>query len=86
MCERISAFGIGYNLVTYLVGNLHFSMPYAANMVTNFIGTSFLTCLIGGFFSDTWLGRYLTIVVFGSIQFLVRPHCSFFSWDKYKTN
>ncbi|CAM6117944.1 unnamed protein product [Calypogeia fissa] len=70
MCERMSAFGIGYNLVTYLVGNLHLSKPYSANMVTNFIGTAFLTCIIGGFVADTWLGRYMTIAVFGTIQFL----------------
>ncbi|BBN05828.1 MFS transporter, POT/PTR family, nitrate transporter [Marchantia polymorpha subsp. ruderalis] len=70
MCERMSAFGIIYNLVTFLVGNLHLSRAYSANMVTNMLGTSFVTCLLGGYVADTWLGRFLTISTFGVIQFL----------------
>lgn len=73
MCERMSAFGIIYNLVTFLVGNLHLSRAYSANMVTNMLGTSFVTCLLGGYVADTWLGRFLTISTFGVIQFLVSP-------------
>ncbi|TQE12750.1 hypothetical protein C1H46_001623 [Malus baccata] len=40
----------------------------AANTVTNFLGTSFMLCLLGGFVADTFLGRYLTIAIFVTIQ------------------
>ncbi|KAE8671544.1 Protein NRT1/ PTR FAMILY 6.3 [Hibiscus syriacus] len=40
----------------------------SATTVTNFLGTSFLLCLLGGFITDTFLGRYLTIGIFATVQ------------------
>lgn len=62
--------GIAVNLVTYLGGTMHLSSSASANVVTDFMGTSFLLCLLGGFLADTFLGRYKTIVIFASIQTL----------------
>lgn len=70
MCERLAAFGIGLNLVTYLVTNLHLPTAYSANIVTNYLGTAYLTCLLGGFIADTWIGRFRTILVGAVLQFL----------------
>lgn len=67
--------GIAVNLVTYLGGTMHLSSSASANVVTDFMGTSFLLCLLGGFLADTFLGRYKTIVIFASIQTLVS--CSY---------
>lgn len=63
--------GIAVNLVTYLGGTMHLSSASSANMVTDFMGTSFLLCLLGGFLADSFLGRYKTIAVFTIIQILV---------------
>ncbi|XP_076919186.1 protein NRT1/ PTR FAMILY 6.2-like [Bidens hawaiensis] len=62
--------GIAVNLVTYLGGTLHLPSSTSANVVTDFLGTSFLLCLLGGFLADTFLGRFKTIVIFASIQAL----------------
>ncbi|XP_023739348.1 protein NRT1/ PTR FAMILY 6.2 [Lactuca sativa] len=70
ICERLSTMGIAVNLVTYLGGTMHLSSSASANVVTDFMGTSFLLCLLGGFLADTFLGRYKTIVIFASIQTL----------------
>ncbi|KAL0373034.1 UNVERIFIED_CONTAM: protein NRT1/ PTR FAMILY 6.3 [Sesamum calycinum] len=56
------------NLVTYLTGTMHLGNATAANDVTNFLGTAFMLCLLGGFVADTFLGRYLTIGIFTTIQ------------------
>lgn len=64
--------GIAVNLVTYLGGILHIPSAASANIVTDFMGTSFLLCLLGGFLADSFLGRYKTIAIFASIQTLVR--------------
>ncbi|KAE8678613.1 Protein NRT1/ PTR FAMILY 6.3 [Hibiscus syriacus] len=42
------------------------SSATSATTVTNFLGTSFMLCLLGGFVADTFLGRYLTIGIFAT--------------------
>ncbi|KAJ7952481.1 Protein NRT1/ PTR FAMILY 6.3 [Quillaja saponaria] len=67
-CERLTTLGIAVNLVTYLTGVMHLGNATSANTVTNFLGTSFMLCLLGGFVADTFLGRYLTIAIFAIVQ------------------
>ena len=66
--ERMTTLGIAVNLVPYMTGTMHLGSAAAANTVTNFIGTSFMLCLLGGFIADSYLGRYLTIAVFTAVQ------------------
>uniref|UniRef100_A0A0D9XM97 Major facilitator superfamily (MFS) profile domain-containing protein n=1 Tax=Leersia perrieri TaxID=77586 RepID=A0A0D9XM97_9ORYZ len=66
--ERMTTLGIAVNLVPYMTGTMHLGNAAAANTVTNFIGTSFMLCLLGGFIADTYLGRYLTIAIFAAVQ------------------
>lgn len=67
-CERLTTLGIAVNLVTYLTGTMHLGNANSANTVTNFLGTTFMLCLFGGFVADTFLGRYRTIIMFVSVQ------------------
>ncbi|GKE10923.1 NRT1/ PTR family 6.3-like protein, partial [Tanacetum coccineum] len=71
-CERLTTLGIAVNLVTYLTRTMHIGNANAANDVTNFMGTSFMLCLLGGFVADTFLGRYLTIAIFTAVQATLR--------------
>ncbi|KAM7273876.1 hypothetical protein ACFE04_028540 [Oxalis oulophora] len=66
--ERLITLGIAVNLVTYLTGTMHLGNAVSANTVTNFLGTSFMLTLLGGFVADTFLGRYLTIAIFATVQ------------------
>lgn len=68
ICERLSTMGIAVNLVTYLGGTMHLPSATSANVVTDFMGTSFLLCLLGGFLADSFLGRYRTIAIFATVQ------------------
>ena len=70
--ERLTTLGVAVNLVTYLTGTMHLGSAASANAVTNFLGTSFMLCLLGGFLADTYLGRYLTIAIFTAVQAAVR--------------
>ncbi|GMI63988.1 CHLORINA 1, ARABIDOPSIS THALIANA NITRATE TRANSPORTER 1, nitrate transporter 1.1 [Hibiscus trionum] len=67
-CERLTTLGIAVNLVTYLTETMHLGNATSATTVTNFLGTSFMLCLFGGFIADTFLGRYLTIGIFATVQ------------------
>ena len=71
ICERLSTLGIGVNLVTYLSGTMHLPSAESANVVSDFMGTSFLLCLLGGFLADAYLGRYLTVAIFSAVQAFV---------------
>jgi dipeptide/tripeptide permease len=71
--ERLTTLGIAVNLVTYLTMTMHVGNAEAANVVTNFMGTSFMLCLLGGFVADSFLGRYLTIAIFTAVQASVSP-------------
>lgn len=68
--ERLSTMGIAVNLVTYLGGVMHLPSSSSANIVTDFMGTCFLLCLLGGFLADSFLGRYKTIAIFAVVQTL----------------
>uniref|UniRef100_J3N3B3 Major facilitator superfamily (MFS) profile domain-containing protein n=1 Tax=Oryza brachyantha TaxID=4533 RepID=J3N3B3_ORYBR len=68
--ERMAYYGIASNLVIYLTEKLHQGTVEAANNVTNWSGTVFITPLIGAVVADAYLGRYWTFVA-GSAVYLM---------------
>ncbi|WOL12694.1 protein NRT1/ PTR FAMILY 4.4-like isoform X1 [Canna indica] len=73
-CHGIQAFeimaiaAVGNNLITYVFNEMHFPLSKSANIVTNFIGTVFILSLLGGFLSDSYLGSFLTMLIFGFVE------------------
>lgn len=59
------------SLVTYFYGYMNFGLAKSATTLTNFMGTSFILTLFGGFISDTYLSRFKTCVLFGCIELVV---------------
>jgi peptide/histidine transporter 3/4 len=59
------------SLMTYFSGYMNFSLTKSATTLTNFVGTSFLVALFGGFICDTYWTRFKTCVLFGCVEFLV---------------
>ncbi|KAJ8543546.1 hypothetical protein K7X08_006069 [Anisodus acutangulus] len=66
--ERLVTLGIAVNLVVYLTKTMHLGNASAANIVTNFMGTSYILTLLGGYIADTFLGRYLTVGIGATVQ------------------
>lgn len=66
--EMMAIAGVGNNLITYVFSDMHFPLSKSANIVTNFIGTIFLLSLLGGFLSDSYLGSFWTMLVFGFVE------------------
>ncbi|CAN6470994.1 unnamed protein product [Victoria cruziana] len=58
------------NLVTYFSSSMNYSLAQSAIMVTNFLGTSLLLSLLGGFISDSVMKRFWSIITFGIIELL----------------
>ncbi|KAI3439691.1 uncharacterized protein J3R85_004531, partial [Psidium guajava] len=66
--ENMAFISNAVSLVTYFYGYMNFGLTKSANTLTNFMGTSFLLALFGGFISDTYLSRFKTCVLFGCIE------------------
>ncbi|XP_062171547.1 protein NRT1/ PTR FAMILY 8.2-like isoform X1 [Alnus glutinosa] len=66
-CERLAYYGLSSNLVRYFKKRLHQHSATASKNVANWIGTCYITPLIGAFLADAYLGRYWTIFCFSIV-------------------
>lgn len=69
--ENLAILGFAVNGVTYFNGIMHYDLAGAANVLTNFMGTSYLVTIVIALLADTKLGRYRAVVISGCIEFLV---------------
>ncbi|KAF8394768.1 hypothetical protein HHK36_020983 [Tetracentron sinense] len=58
------------SMVLYFLLVMRFDLSGSANTLTNFMGSTFLLSLIGGFISDTYLSRLNTCLIFGLLEVL----------------
>ncbi|KAL5729580.1 hypothetical protein ACHQM5_002510 [Ranunculus cassubicifolius] len=65
--ERMAYFGISSNLVLYLTKKLHQGTVASANNVTNWVGTVWMTPILGAYVADAHLGRYWTFLISSGI-------------------
>ncbi|KAI3459534.1 hypothetical protein Pfo_016197 [Paulownia fortunei] len=61
--ERMAYYGISSNLFIYLTKKLHEGTVEAANNVTNWVGTIWMTPVLGAYIADAVLGRYWTFLI-----------------------
>ncbi|KAJ0742424.1 putative proton-dependent oligopeptide transporter family, MFS transporter superfamily [Helianthus annuus] len=84
VCERFAYYGIATNLVLYLTTNLHEGTVKSSNNVTNWVGTVWMTPILGAYIADTYLGRYWTFMVASLIYLLSEsPNPYFFIYWAY---
>ncbi|CAK9178470.1 unnamed protein product [Ilex paraguariensis] len=70
VAERLAFFAVAVNMVPYLYVEMHQSLPNAATHVTDWIGTAYVLTLLGAFLADSYLGRFLTIIIFSCIYYV----------------
>lgn len=64
-------YGIASNLVLYLTKELREGTVKSSNNVTNWVGTAWMTPILGAYIADTFLGRYWTFVIASAIYLVV---------------
>ncbi|KZV44438.1 Major facilitator superfamily protein [Dorcoceras hygrometricum] len=57
-------------MVLYFHHAMSFGISTSANMLTNFLGSTFLLTIVGGFISDTYLNRLHTCLIFGFLEIM----------------
>ncbi|KAK2985199.1 hypothetical protein RJ640_010488 [Escallonia rubra] len=60
-------YGISTNLIIYLTKKLHQGTVTSSNNVTNWVGTIWMTPVLGAYIADAHLGRYWTFVIASAI-------------------
>uniref|UniRef100_A0A0D9WPJ4 Major facilitator superfamily (MFS) profile domain-containing protein n=1 Tax=Leersia perrieri TaxID=77586 RepID=A0A0D9WPJ4_9ORYZ len=73
-------FGVAVDLVVFHRQVLHQENAEAANKVSEWMGTVYIFSLFGAFLSDSYMGRYLTCVVFQIILVVGLVLLSLSSW------
>lgn len=69
--ERMAYYGIATNLVLYLSKELYQGTVTSSNNVTNWVGTVWMTPILGAYIADAHLGRYWTFVISSCIYLMV---------------
>lgn len=64
-------YGIASNLVVYMTRKLHEGTVKSSNDVTNWVGTVWMTPILGAYIADAYVGRYWTFVIASAIYLLV---------------
>ncbi|XP_054804116.1 protein NRT1/ PTR FAMILY 4.5-like isoform X2 [Prosopis cineraria] len=67
--ENLATFSLAVNSVGYFNGIMHFDIIDAANMLTNYMGTSYLLAILVAVVADTWFGRFKAVIVSGCFEF-----------------
>lgn len=68
----MATLALAVNLVSYFNVIMHYELADAANMVTNYMGVSYILSIVVAVIADTWIGRYKSVLISGSFECLVR--------------
>ncbi|KAK7388979.1 hypothetical protein VNO78_23810 [Psophocarpus tetragonolobus] len=68
--ENLAFLANASNLVLYISKFMHFSPSTSANIVTDFMGTSFLLAILGGFLADAFITTYSIYLISAAIEFM----------------
>jgi solute carrier family 15 (peptide/histidine transporter), member 3/4 len=69
-CERLAYYGIATNIITYMTSELAYTNSQAASYQNIWSGMCYLTPLLGAFLADSYMGRFLVILVFSLIYMI----------------
>lgn len=61
--ERMAYYGISSNLVVYMTKKLHQGTVRSSNNVTNWVGSIWITPILGAYVADAHFGRYWTFLL-----------------------
>ncbi|KAK7400204.1 hypothetical protein VNO78_11404 [Psophocarpus tetragonolobus] len=68
--ENMATLSLAVNLVSYFTEIMHYEVADAANIVTDYMGVSYILSILVAVLADTWIGRYKCVVISGFFESL----------------
>ncbi|XP_027348440.1 protein NRT1/ PTR FAMILY 4.5-like [Abrus precatorius] len=66
--ENMATLSLAVNLVSYFNVIMHYELADAANMVTDYMGVSYILSIAVAVIADTWIGRYKSVLISGFFE------------------
>src|SRR6185437_6810543 len=71
MWERFSYYGMRGFLILYMTKALSFTDSHAGAVYGNYVGSVWVTPILGGLIADRWLGQYRSVLIGGNVIAMV---------------
>ncbi|CAL4974060.1 unnamed protein product [Urochloa decumbens] len=66
--ENMASLSLAVNLILYFMGVMHIPLSDASNLLTNYMGTSYMVAVLISVFADIFIGRYMTVIISSLIE------------------
>uniref|UniRef100_J3L419 Uncharacterized protein n=1 Tax=Oryza brachyantha TaxID=4533 RepID=J3L419_ORYBR len=66
--ENMASLSLAVNLIIYFMTVMHIGLTDGSNLLTNYMGTSYMVAVLISVFADTFIGRYKTVIISSVIE------------------
>jgi len=73
--ENMASLSLAVNLILYFMFVMHIDLAEASNLLTNYMGTSYMVAVLISVFADVFVGRYMTVILSSLVELVVRIPC-----------
>ncbi|OEL21492.1 Protein NRT1/ PTR FAMILY 4.3 [Dichanthelium oligosanthes] len=64
----MASLSLAVNLILYFMAIMHINLADASNLLTNYMGTSYMVAVLISVFADIFVGRYMTVIISSLIE------------------
>nr|CAB3478295.1 unnamed protein product [Digitaria exilis] len=64
----MASLSLAVNLILYFMTIMHIPLADASNLLTNYMGTSYMVAVLISVFADIFVGRYMTVIISSVIE------------------
>jgi peptide/histidine transporter 3/4 len=68
----MATLSLAVNLMIYFLGVMHMNLEDSSNLLTNYMGTSYMIAVLISVFADVFIGRYMTVILSSLVELVVR--------------
>ncbi|KAJ1285385.1 hypothetical protein BS78_03G275800 [Paspalum vaginatum] len=66
--ENMASLSLAVNLILYFMDIMHIGLTDASNLLTNYMGTSYMVAVLISVFADIFIGRYITVILSSLVE------------------